>query len=349
MTQFTFPLNGNSQPPWQLGSAAKAVNFAKRSLQRPWSMFGVPNGIELDLRSGVAPRKLTNDELAVVFVTHNNMRFIPSFLAHYRSLGKVRFICVDDQSTDQTVELLLSQPDVDIYSSNVRFKDASRGKIWREMLFAYYGHGRWYLSIDSDEYFVYETMASESINDYTRRLDSTHVRRVPAPMLDLYPLGDLSRAAFTGADGVMPWHVATHFDADGYKAQAMSSALSIYGGVRARAFNAWGELMKYPLTRWDGYCSMGRTIHRPRPAYYNFAPVMGALLHFKIFSDIKEMAIHAVAEGQHYRDAKIYRAVLNKVENANNLDLSYSGSIPYRGIQDLIDRGFVLAQNSRRG
>lgn len=281
--------------------------------------------------------------MPLIFLVHNDYRFLRSFFAHYRGMGVTRFICVDDGSTDGTREFLLDQVDTDIYTSNVRYKDADRGKIWREMLLSVYGLDRWYLIVDSDEYFLYESFGRESVLDYARRLDAQRIRRVPAPMLDFYPVGDLSTAIFDGGEAIMPWHVATHFDADGYTGTIMGSGISLYGGVRSRAFKANSELMKYPLIRWDRHCSMGRTIHRPRPAYYNFPPVMGALLHFKIFSDLKEMSVKAIDEGQHYTDAKVYKAMLKRIETSGSFDLAYAGSIPYRGVDDLIDRGFMVA------
>ena len=69
---------------------------------------------------------------------------------------------------------------------------------------------------------------------------------------------------------------------------------------------------------------------------------MGALLHFKMFSDVGETAAKAVDEGQHYKGAKIYKAVLGRLAGPAALDLSYEDSIPYAGVDDLIQRGFML-------
>ncbi|HEY6632739.1 MAG TPA: glycosyltransferase family 2 protein [Rhizobiaceae bacterium] len=316
------------------------MNVAKRQL---WFLGRRDfRDVEIHRKSPGALRPLSANDFALVVSTHNDMRLMGSFLQHYRALGVTRFLCVDDLSTDDTAEFLLAQPDVELFTSNVRYKDADRGKIWRERLFAIFGRDRWYLSVDSDEFFLYETAGSERIGDFVRRLDRAGVRRLPAPMLDLYPVGDLSRAVFSGADGSMPWEIATHFDGGGYRANAFNTGISIYGGVRARVFQAHGELMKYPLLRWDRYCSLGRTIHRPRPSSYNFGPALGILLHFKIFSDLRQTTETAVQEGQHYKDAKVYKAILGRLGEAGSLDLSYEDSIPFAGVDDLMRRGFML-------
>jgi len=334
-----FPMtHGNSE--WSLGSAQRLYLWAKSLMPyRGLSARNVDVGLEPVTDS--CSRPLRTDDFPLVFLTHNDRRLLPSFLAHYREMGVTRFICTDDGSTDGTREYLAAQPDVDLYVSNVRYKQADRGKIWREKLLARYGFDRWYLNVDSDEYFVYDNMKSQDIADYARQLDACRIRRVPAPMLDLYPIGGLGTAVFSGRDGERPWDIATHFDRDGYSGRILSNALSLNGGMRARVFGARGELMKYPLMRWDRYCSLGRTVHRPRPALYNFPPVMAALLHFKVFSDFKDRTRYAVEQAQHHKGAELYRAVLERIDTTKDLDLGYSGSIRYLGAEDLVEKGFM--------
>ena len=346
MSTFAYPMRGDRLPPWSPSWAIRAKNFTKRHLS--FLDRRASGEVQIERKSAGALRPLSGNDFPLVFTTRNDMRLIASFFRHYRTMGVTRFICVDDASTDGTADFLLAQPDAELFTSNVRYKDADRGKIWREMLFAIFGCDRWYLSVDSDEFFLYETAGREQIGDFARRLDASGLRRLPAPMLDLYPVGDLSRAVFSGADGVMPWDVATHFDGGGYTAKAFETGVSVYGGVRSRVFEAHGELMKYPLLRWDRYCSLGRTIHRPRPSQYNFAPALGVLLHFKIFSDLGQTTARAVQEGQHYKDAKVYRAILRRLETVGRLDLSCEHSIPFAGVDDLMQRGFMLPLTTGR-
>lgn len=339
MSTFGYPIGGDRRPPWSPSRTARAINVAKRRLA---FLSRRDHGeVRIDRRNPGSLRPLSERDFPLVVITHNDMRLLESFFQHYRSMGVTRFLCVDDASADGTPDFILDQPDAELFISNVRYKEAERGKIWREQLFSIFGHDRWYLNVDSDEYFLYESMGSQTVSDFTRRLDAAGVRRVPAAMLDLYPAGDISRAVFPGGNGAMPWEVAAHFDGAGYTAKAFGTGISIYGGVRSRAFGAHGELIKYPLIRWDRYCSLGRTIHRPRPSSYNFAPALGVLLHFKIFSDVREMAARAVEEGQHYKGAKIYKAVLDRLV-PDVSDLAYDDTIPYLGVDDLIQRGFML-------
>jgi hypothetical protein len=67
---------------------------------------------------------LSVDDFPLIVITHNDMRLIASFFQHYRSMGVTRFICLDDASTDGTADFILEQPDTELFTSNVRYKDA---------------------------------------------------------------------------------------------------------------------------------------------------------------------------------------------------------------------------------
>jgi len=161
-------------------------------------------------------------------------------------------------------------------------------------------------------------------------------------MIDLYPITDLGETVFDGHDKTMPWEVATHFDSEGYLVTLQSKGLSIYGGVRPRIFGVDAELMKYPLIYWDRHCSMGKSIHRPLPGLFNFAPVMGCLLHFKIFSDFREKTRMAAESGQHFNGAEYYRKLQQQLDTHADIPFEHECSVAYCGPQDLIERGFMV-------
>lgn len=103
---------------------------------------------------------LRPDDLPLVCVVRNAAPYMRSFLRYYRKMGVTRFIVVDDQSDDGTTEILSSAPDVDLFSSNVRYAQADRGRAWRDALFNLYGRGRWYLSVDADEFSCFREWSS---------------------------------------------------------------------------------------------------------------------------------------------------------------------------------------------
>ncbi len=343
--EFAYPFQGHVTRPWRL-SAWRRLRHEIRSRMHlaTWSL---DDTITLEKLSPGPFRPLDREDIPLVFLTWNDRRLMTSFFRHYRSIGVTRFICVDDRSTDGTREFLLEQPDVDLYGSNVRYKEANRGKIWRERLLNQYGHDRWYLNVDSDEYFICDGIESMGLGEIVRQLADAGIMRMPAVMLDLYPVGPLEQAVFEGEDDRMPWEVATHLDGDGYNAAVFRSCLSIQGGARARLFGLLPQLIKYPVVFWSRGCSI-HTIHCPLPEKHNFAPVMGGLLHFNIFSDVRERFAAVVANNQHFEGSRYYRTPLERLQCKAGMRFAYDGSIPYLGPADLVAKGFLLPLPRRR-
>lgn len=287
------------------------------------------------------PSKLSASDMPLIFLTRNDRRYLPSFLAHYRTLGVTRFICVDDQSSDGTPEFLADQPDVDLWTSPVRYKEARRGRLWRMQLFATYGKGRWYVNVDSDEYLLFRNCGTLSLKELAARLESNGEWRLAAPMLDLFPAGNLSGATFDGTSERMPWEVADHFDAEGYRLSLGKRGLHLRGGLRHRKFGTAVELMKYPLVYWDESCSLVTSIHTPAPFVRNFIPIRGVLLHFKFFSDYRRQIQETVHDEQHFGNAAAYREMLEHVESETHVTFHDDVSRRFEGVDQLARLGFM--------
>lgn len=291
---------------------------------------------------GREPRPLTAIDVPLLFLCHDDRRFLPSLLAHYRLLGVTRFICVDDRSTDGSRALLAAQPDVDVWTSAVRYGKARRGRLWREALLDRYGAGRWYVNVDADEYLVYRGCFSRPLPALIAALEARGDRRLAAPMLDFYPAGPVESFAFGGdSDRAMPWEVADHLDGTGYRRRVNTRFISVEGGPRPRTFGSVVQLMKYPLLYWDAACSFGVSIHQPTPYEDNLTAIGGALLHFKFFSDYRQRAEQAVENAQHHRGGREYRRILDRPEQ-QALDFVGPQSIRYESPEQLCRAGFFI-------
>ena len=108
-------------------------------------------GVELHGRF----RPLTEVDLPLIVISRNERRLIDPFLEHYRRLGVTRFLWLDDRSADGSREILTDQADVDLLASNVSYREAHRGRLWREMIIDRYGRNRWYVMVDTDEFLVF--------------------------------------------------------------------------------------------------------------------------------------------------------------------------------------------------
>jgi hypothetical protein len=300
----------------------------------------LPPNPRMRLEPASEARPLAEADLPLIVVTRNEMGLVNSFLAHYRSLGVTRFLVVDDRSSDGTAEHLAAQADVDLYRSNIRYGEAHRAKLWRQALVDRYGHDRWYLLVDADEFLV--TWPRLNLREVALRLRRRGILHLPAPMLDMYPAGTVEEARLEA--GAEPTSVATHYDASGYQLMANSRGWRLLGGPRNRVFGQNLELMKYPLVYWTRLSGLKRTIHTPTPYWRNLAPISGMLLHFKFLSGFEARFAEAVANAQHYNSAGHYSEMLTALKDGSRFIMTKEGvSARYEGPADLVKRGFMAA------
>ncbi len=162
-------------------------------------------------------------------------------------------------------------------------------------------------------------------------------------MLDLYPVGDIFACALFRRErrrcrGTL-------------RRTSMVQALPLrpsgrdqhHGGVRSGVFQAHGELIKYPLIRWDLYCSLGRTIYRPRP-HYTILRRLWALLRIQDILDIGETAARRREEGQYYKGEDL-QGCSQPVDGAGSIRPRIRGFNPFAGADDLIRRALCRCRS----
>lgn len=315
----------------RISTTRKTLRDEWRSLRRLRNRSGHLAAVDIT-------RPLVAGDVPLMAGIRNEMSHLPAFLAHYRALGVTRFLIVDDRSEDGTAEFLARQPDVDLYTSELRFREAELGVLWYQELACRHGLDRWYLVVDADEYLVYEGMDRHRLPDLIRSLERRGLKRLLAPMIDLYPSMSLAQAGHDPQR--MPWEIADHFDASGYSMSAGPYGPVIYGGGMNRVFG--NEIrQKLPSVFWDRRTSYYKTIHFPLPYSYSPYRVFGVLLHFKCFSNLGQRALAAIADNQHYGDAVAYRRYHQVVEADANLCLMSEDSIRYEGPDQLVRLGFM--------
>ncbi len=284
-------------------------------------------------------RPLDRNDIPLIAQIRNARRYLPSFLEHYRKIGVTRFIFVDDQSTDGSTEYLGNIDDIDLYQSPLNYMESKRGILFKEAAVQIYGANRWWVFVDIDEYLVYHGIEEHGLSALTRALEKRRLTRLLAPLLDMYPIGDPKHARFDGSDSTMPREVASAFDRSGYFLRFRGKDWEIRGGARHRIFQSWLELTKYPLM----YVSEGdqfRSIHYPRPYQKNYTPVLGNLLHFKLFDDYEDSIRKSVQEGRHFGNAKHYKAALEKIEHLHADFYAPGISQEFTGAEQLLKLGF---------
>lgn len=296
------------------------------------------------VRTPLDPRKLM--AMTVVF---NEILRLPDFFRHYRGLGVERFVFIDNGSTDGTVEFLLDQPDVDLFSTRALFSASNAGISWGMGLTRHLGLKGWIVRVDADEHLVYDGCERHDLHDLIKLLEAGGRRSLPAMMLDMYPPGRIRDAAPRADDRLID--ICPLFDGEGYRINEPADRLAVHriigyvGGPRERLFSSPErpfrcDLAKTPLVRWDsGITQM--YAHAVHPYALNFGTPTGSLLHFKLMQDFHDRAKEAVALGNHYDDSAEYRQYLARVDAEPDMSAAFGGSRRYQDSGTLVSAGLM--------
>ncbi len=301
-----------------------------------------------DRTRGIGP----SDILAVV-VLRNEAQRLPFFLAHYRRLGVSHFLIVDNASDDGSVEMLADQADVSLWQTAASYHAARFGLDWSTWLQLKYAHDHWCLTLDADEILVYADHGQKPLPDLTGWLDNQGIRAFGALLLDLYPKGPLSRAAYQ--PGQDPAEVLNWFDAHPYRAtrQAPMGNLWVQGGVRERMFftddpQRSPTLNKLPLVKWNRRFAYANSSHSILPPGLNRCydgpggqQPSGVLLHTKFLPGIVSRSITEKARGEHFHTPAQFDHYYDGI--IGDPDLWHPGSVRLQGLRQLQQLGLVRA------
>ncbi|MEF2549282.1 glycosyltransferase family 2 protein [Aurantimonas sp. E1-2-R+4] len=285
---------------------------------------------------------LAHDDIILISVLKNAERYLPSFLAHYRSLGVKRFAFVDDRSNDDTRALLLAAPDADIYESNVDYRGASGGLVWRDLLVDRYGQDRWYVSIDCDEYLVFPGSEKRTLMDFIADIESEGLKRALAVMIDIYPDAKLSDAPQHRPPDASPTVVCPLYDAEGYTIANEKFCTAIRGGPRRRMFGTDMRMTKFPVIFVDRKTRFNSgSDHGPLPIQRNYSAVHAVLLHYKFSADsIKEFRT-MYEWGTHFDGGRFYKEILDHAAFGETMDFRYAQSTAFVDSEKLVAAGFI--------
>ncbi|SFJ68691.1 glycosyltransferase family 2 protein [Jannaschia pohangensis] len=317
----------------------------RRLLARSFAKRG-----QLSARQDRTDRIGPGDILAFATV-RNEMSRLPWFLRHHRALGVAHFLVVDNDSDDGTVDYLVEQPDVSVWTTPHGYKASRFGVDWLTVLLARHGHGHWCLTLDADELFVYAHHDRRPLRALTDWLDLTGRESMGALMLDMYPRGPLGQARVDPQDD--PIATLSHFDAGNYVMirQPVLQNLWVQGGPRARAFFADDPrraptLSKVPLIRWNRRYAYVSSTHSALPRHLNHvydqsggeAPT-GVLLHTKFLPNILTKSTEEKERRQHFENSTLYEGYYDAL--ISDPVLWCEASTRYAGWQQLEGLGLL--------
>lgn len=270
----------------------------------------------------VGADRLSGDPVLLFCTLRNERIRLPFFLQYYRDLGVDHFLFVDNDSDDGSREYLAGQADVSLWTAKGSYKASRFGMDWISALLRRYGHGRWCLTVDVDEFLIYPFCETRPLRALTDWLDTSGMRAFSAMLLDMYPRGPVQDQPYR--EGQNPFEIAQWFDSGNYTISRNWSYgnLWIQGGPRARTFFADSPrqapaLNKIPLVKWHrGYAYISST-HMLLPRGLNLVfdewggeKASGCLLHAKFLDTFAAKAEEEMARGQHYAESREYKAYL---------------------------------------
>ncbi len=275
------------------------------------------------------------NDLLVITGIRNEIKRIPFFLKYYRSKGVDKFFIIDNNSEDGTKEMLLSEKDVYLFTTDEPFSDSSCGLNWIQAILKKYCKNKWCLLLDADEFFVYPHCEEISIKDLCFFLENERKNAIKIMLLDMYADG------FPSIDRLEPlWEVFPYFDRDSHYLTDLCGKPAIFGGMRKRIFNTDVCLQKVPLIKYSTWLKPKLGIHRVLNA--RLSQIEGVLLHFKFDSLFAKKAKEESQRKEHWNEAAEYKQYLERLDKEDNFtiyDPMYS--VRYENSRQLIEMKFI--------
>ena len=181
------------------------------------------------------PIRHAADSVVACVVLRNEVSRIPHLLDHHRRLGVRRFFIVDNGSEDGSIEVLLDQPDVHLWSTSGSFREANYGAHWFEAILREHAPDNWVVIVDADELLWFDECETRSIDGLCAELEGAGHRAAPGVLLDLYPQGPLAEAQ--PSTDRSPLETSRWFDRRWYHGISDRSGphqdqIGVFGGVR---------------------------------------------------------------------------------------------------------------------
>lgn len=302
------------------------------------------------MRSGVGLRPLNErtipeapSEIRLFTMARNEALRLPFFLSYYFERGVDRIFLIDNNSTDDTVNIALAHDNVHVFQTGESFKYYY---FWMENLLRRYGNNHWCLGVDLDEFFIYPRSEEISIRLLTEYLERKQFSAVYGLMLDMYAGTDLMNVGYES--GKHPILYADYFDAEydseyrelyNEKIGRKFRSLRFSGGMRKRLFGIDPNLTKVSLFRYTPKVYTAAGMHAIDGA--EVADIRGAVQHFKYLQDFVDRTIEESKRGQHAGGAALYKPMAERLVEKEVTKLHHPGSVKFEDSYQLVDMGIL--------
>ena len=269
-------------------------------------------------------RTINDLDVIAICVEKNDFIKLQNFIYHHRSLGINKFVILDNNSDDGSVEWLLKQEDVILLQTKEQYKSYRRVG-WINRIIAHYGYNRWYLVVDSDELLVYDDCENKTIQDVIKYFEKRHICRGRAIMLDMY-----AKPEYYSKNSIDTYYAECRFfDSNSYSVNKRKLLYEVNGGPRERIFKLKTCLTKHPLfyfTKKDVYRA-----HFLYPCNRNSKGDLNlALKHYKFLPGEIKKYEKIVREGNYFKGSREYKKYLEVMKENCTLNFICDNTEEYK-------------------
>lgn len=238
-----------------------------------------------------APREIPKESILLFTAVKNERWRLPWFMQYYRSLGVDYFFFVDNESSDETREYLLNQPDVCLYRSDDNYAEACAGIRWINALIERHGDDCWCLYVDVDEALVFPGCESHSLASVLTYMSAKGHEAMSGFMLDLVSLDTQSMQHPENYMGFISDY--DHFENSYSRIPTHKCPYGFMRGGARQIFGMHENATKTPIIRGGKGISFLKSSHIISPA--KISDVTCVLLHFKMAGEYASYFSNEVA------------------------------------------------------
>lgn len=245
-----------------------------------------------------------DDGIILICFYNNFENFAQKWMDHYLSIGIKNFVLVDNNSTDNSTKILETydeKANISFWKINEQYNCYKMCGMKQQIL-EYYGSGRKYLIVDSDELFIYENYRNVLFDEYVVKNKISFIKSL---MLDVYT----NKNIFDGKLDDFKF-----VDKGTYRiTSTVPYSQRFYGGPRTRIFGITPSLQKIPFISYSGSEILANDHYYYPWNINNKAKYCSYLLHYKFLPGDRKKYEMFVKDERHWnnsREYKIYQDVL---------------------------------------